>query len=615
MPFHSPRQVYDNHHVRKARQGEATLAPLPVTNAERERRVAQTFEDAVKATLATPHLQFKHLVRLLEDPRFGPSEIIDKFPWDVFETTFRDAEQALVDQLVDGANQDTARLFTDAFTSRDPEVLIWGATHAAEMVTHISREQRRLLRNHVMNSHLSGIPPMDLAREIRGIVGLTPKWQGAVVRYHRGLLAKGTSPELASKQTAKYHARLRTARAKMIARTEVMRAENEGKVMGWKRAISLGLLSVGGVKKWHTAITNVCPVCLPMDGQTTDLDSTFRVSDAGGRSWDVRTPPSHPHCRCTLTYEPPSIEQMTGGYSIEDLMAEITSTPYTPDSDADSTEDPWATTTLTLAPDPSPDLPSRIPSPPTFTRRGEAQTWLETHLPDTTFTYTHHTIDPTTRRSVPTTRALPRFYDFEDLSLDAVQHLTEAAVDFANDYPEAWGTVTRYGSLHAIYRGQHDLPDTVGGGVYAQTSSDDVSHHRTLGLNKTWFDSETSTKYADAYAKDVASNFHPPTIASPTRTVIDHEFGHVLIYHLATSHGDKAISTLLDLLYAHTGYPPSFWNLSTFQCQNYVADQIGRYAVESWHEFIAEAWAAHLYAPTPNPISTAVAEWVRDLAS
>jgi HK97 family phage portal protein len=93
-----------------------------------------------------------------------------------------------------------------------------------------------------------------------------------------------------------------TARADMVARTETIRAANEG---------SLNELQHMGVsyKQWIAA-ADACDECLSYDGVTEPIENNFVeegdvISTPGGSDeydyMDIDTPPVHPNCRCTIT--------------------------------------------------------------------------------------------------------------------------------------------------------------------------------------------------------------------------------------------------------------------------------------------------------------------------
>jgi hypothetical protein len=85
-------------------------------------------------------------------------------------------------------------------------------------------------------------------------------------------------------------------RADLIARTETMRASNEGQSQAWDQATEDGLLTGTEDQVWIvTPDDRLCPICEPADGQTVPLDGRF---DVGGE--EIDGPPAHPLCRCTV---------------------------------------------------------------------------------------------------------------------------------------------------------------------------------------------------------------------------------------------------------------------------------------------------------------------------
>lgn len=81
-------------------------------------------------------------------------------------------------------------------------------------------------------------------------------------------------------------------RADMIARTELMRASNEGQRQAWSQAVDDGLLTGDERKTWIATEVGACDECDALDGETTDLDGEYPGEGGEG-------PPLHPRCRCT----------------------------------------------------------------------------------------------------------------------------------------------------------------------------------------------------------------------------------------------------------------------------------------------------------------------------
>lgn len=98
-------------------------------------------------------------------------------------------------------------------------------------------------------------------------------------------------------------------RATRIARSEVLRATNFATEQAYRQS------KVVEKKEWLTAKDErTCPWCAPMDGKTLDLNGAFYeegdtavgTNDKGKKVYlkinvaDVKYPPLHPNCRCTL---------------------------------------------------------------------------------------------------------------------------------------------------------------------------------------------------------------------------------------------------------------------------------------------------------------------------
>jgi len=81
-------------------------------------------------------------------------------------------------------------------------------------------------------------------------------------------------------------------RAEMIARTEVNRAENNGKLLAMKGS------GLDYDKKWVSAMDDrTSELCKHLDGQVVGLDENFHYKD-----WTGQSPPSHVNCRSAMVF-------------------------------------------------------------------------------------------------------------------------------------------------------------------------------------------------------------------------------------------------------------------------------------------------------------------------
>ena len=92
------------------------------------------------------------------------------------------------------------------------------------------------------------------------------------------------------------------SRAKMIARTETVRAYAVGEFVGAKEAEKRGIK----VRKYWMAVVDdrTCPICKRLNNKYTKdksipIDKEFIDTES---NWRGYTQPVHPNCRCTIIY-------------------------------------------------------------------------------------------------------------------------------------------------------------------------------------------------------------------------------------------------------------------------------------------------------------------------
>ena len=145
------------------------------------------------------------------------------------------------------------------FDVTNPAAVEWISSHAGELITSISESTREDIVDLVEAAFTEQFDVDDLTDRISDLIG-------------------------------------DDARAEVIARTETMRASNEGQSQLWDQAVEVGLLTGNEHQIWITTPDDrLCPICEPMDGETTGLDGTFTVDGE-----EIEGPPAHPNCRCTI---------------------------------------------------------------------------------------------------------------------------------------------------------------------------------------------------------------------------------------------------------------------------------------------------------------------------
>jgi hypothetical protein len=192
------------------------------------------------------------------------------------------------------AKQTTVTLRFDA---DHPAAVAAAERNAASLVTGVSRTTRTGIRDVIARAIREGIPPRDAARLIQPMIGLR-RDQAAAVMHYRAELRRAGRLDAARLQRAveRYADRLLRQRALLIARTETLKALNEGQLTVWDQARREGHLGPKAFKKWIlTPDDKLCQRCKAVRPKRVPLQGLFR---SGGKQ--VRVPPLHPACRCAV---------------------------------------------------------------------------------------------------------------------------------------------------------------------------------------------------------------------------------------------------------------------------------------------------------------------------
>lgn len=195
------------------------------------------------------------------------------------------------------------------FTLIDANVVDWAERFAARFVVEISEDIRQSINLLVTESVSGFLTPQQLAREIKQFIPLHTRFANAVVKYRERMYIQAinegrsltAAAEFADRMAQRYAKKLAGVRSRVIARTEIMSASAQGKLIGWQAAADKGLLTAGWQKEWVTAEDErVCPVCGPMDHvKVTGWDGTFPNGFV--------MPPAHPNCRCDAIMVPEEV--------------------------------------------------------------------------------------------------------------------------------------------------------------------------------------------------------------------------------------------------------------------------------------------------------------------
>ena len=227
-------------------------------------------------------------------------------PWAQLEAQLHGGTE-IIRQALYAAGEAAASELSDVlgvalkFDRTNPAAEAWAAANAARYVTEITEHTRAAMRTMIADAYADQMTAPELARLVRGSIGLRSEQAAAVARFRAELVANGVGGERLDKLVAKRARRYLNQRATTIARTELIQASNMGQQMLWRQAAAKGHLDASiVVRRWLATDDDRCDAtCLQMDGQSAPLDEEFRTP-AGD---PYLTPPVHPNCRCAVGLE------------------------------------------------------------------------------------------------------------------------------------------------------------------------------------------------------------------------------------------------------------------------------------------------------------------------
>lgn len=214
-------------------------------------------------------------------------------------------------KLVDQSGVETAKAMLDqgidlSFTVKNPRAILWAKNHAAELIQqNIMPSSQQAIRELIERSFVDGITAPDTARQIREHIGILPRHGRAVDKYRKGLYKKFQGfgyidwKSQADRLAERYAQKLINYRSKNIARTETIRASNEGQQEAWEQAIDKDLIRESRFEReWIADQTELtCPICRSLDSERAPLrDGLFKCSY--NEKYYKKPPDPHPSCRC-----------------------------------------------------------------------------------------------------------------------------------------------------------------------------------------------------------------------------------------------------------------------------------------------------------------------------
>lgn len=191
------------------------------------------------------------------------------------------------------------------FDLLNPKTVDHLRTYRFQLITQVTDETRRAIGRVVLDAFENGGHPREQARRIRDLIGLTDRQARAVENYRSALEEEGRDPAQVERMVSAYARRALTARAYNIARTETIRASDEGQRALWQQMADEGILREKDARReWViTPDDRLCPICeaIPeMNPNGVGMNEPFQTPNG-----PMMGPPAHPQCRCAqvLSFE------------------------------------------------------------------------------------------------------------------------------------------------------------------------------------------------------------------------------------------------------------------------------------------------------------------------
>lgn len=220
------------------------------------------------------------------------------------------------------------------FESVNPRSLVAIQQQGASLVREVAETTRAGIRGYVEQGLMNGLNPIDQARDIRTIIGLTERQARAVANFRR--LLTRLDPEALTRalrdkrfdrtvlaaieagqalpaahvdrMVQAYHKRYLKYRSEVIARSESIGALYTGQQDLWSQAVASGSVSADEmVRFWYTAddgkmnaaghatACDKCKEIARLNPNGVGLRAAFRTPTGL-----VMGPPVHPQCRCVV---------------------------------------------------------------------------------------------------------------------------------------------------------------------------------------------------------------------------------------------------------------------------------------------------------------------------
>jgi SPP1 gp7 family putative phage head morphogenesis protein len=306
--------------IKARRPDEPRPEPIPLTPEERQiesifRTATGDLETAAMSNAVRDALETKNI-----------NNVIDSLPLDETARTLGQTTEVFGRTLVDniGKGLPLKMGMSGRFDFTDPRSIEWATKQSAELVTNVLDTTRTIIRTTIAEAFTQNVTVYDTARKLRNVIGLNERQSFTYQKFLNNLdeqMRAGTITVAQSRLMAdRQYKRLIKYRAQMIARQEILMAENNGRFLGFTQAVEQGFAHPKSMKRWSTSTDErTCDICMPMNGKSAVWNEPYPNG--------VYTPPAHIMCRCSISLLEPDSRLAQDFMEPAPLAPETTNTP------------------------------------------------------------------------------------------------------------------------------------------------------------------------------------------------------------------------------------------------------------------------------------------------
>lgn len=354
-----------------SKAGKGTLSEIEALAEKLEPSLARAIRDMLKDHVASIDLD-----KLAEALKAGETYKVLDMVGEVDPVKAASVKEQLQNAVWQGGALATqAPVFNEArfaFNRLNPALISWLENYNLNLIRDVNRGTVESVRAVLIEGMTAGRSPIDQARRIKQVVGLTPAQAKAVQSYRKeletfhlkrsakswglgnerskqsgleimpidpktgkpkdgietrrlrdqrydGMLKRAMEnrkpipPEKIDTMVDRYQERMIQNRARTIARSESLRATNVGVHEAWRQAIAERKVDGGLVRKrWVLSRDErTCVICTGIYKAQPKRGIPLEDSFANPNGLPLKAPIAHPNCRCTTTvrlYEPEQLQ-------------------------------------------------------------------------------------------------------------------------------------------------------------------------------------------------------------------------------------------------------------------------------------------------------------------